>query len=86
MDDLGAETAKFLTSHLKHWADPWNNHLGEIKQSALPLKYDVFVVTSNYHPSDLFEGVDLEAITRRFEIKEVTPEYLEFHPGKVFNF
>lgn len=48
--------------------------------------YDTFVVTSNYHPSDLYTGVDLEAINRRFKVTEMIPEYLEFHPGKVFNF
>jgi len=25
LDDLGAENAKHLTTHLKLWADPWNN-------------------------------------------------------------
>lgn len=31
MDDLGAENAKHLTTHLKLWADPWQNHPGETK-------------------------------------------------------
>lgn len=41
----------------------------------MPLNYDVLVVTSNYHPSDLFEGVDLEAVLRRFEVKEFLVSY-----------
>lgn len=32
------------------------------------LSYNVFIVTSNYHPYDLFTGVDLEAISRRFVV------------------
>jgi len=31
MDDLGQDNAKFLTTHLKLWADPWQNHPGETK-------------------------------------------------------
>lgn len=31
MDDLGKDNAKFLTTHLKLWADPWQNHPGETK-------------------------------------------------------
>lgn len=57
-----------------------------MKQSQVPLSYDVFVVTSNYHPSELFSGVDYEAIERRFTVIEMRPKYLEYHPGKVFNF
>ena len=37
--------------------------------------YDIFIVTSNYHPSDLWEGIDLEAVMRRFEIKEFLISY-----------
>lgn len=86
MDDLGQEVGKMLASHMKLWADPWNNQLGEVKSSYACLTYDTFIVTSNYHPSEIWDGVDLEAIMRRFEIKEMVPEYLEFHPGKVFEF
>lgn len=75
-----------LVNHLKLWLDPWQNHPGEVKQSQVSLEYDVIVVTSNYHPSDLFSGVDLEAIMRRVQVIEMQPKYLEFHPGKVFEF
>lgn len=75
IDDLGKENAKCLTTHLKLWADPWNNHPGEIKCGQVPLSYDVLIVTSNYHPSDLWEGVDLQAILRRFQVREFILPY-----------
>ena len=45
---------KVLGHHLKIWADPWAKCTGEIKGSSLPLTYDVLIVTSNYHPSDIW--------------------------------
>lgn len=54
MDDLGEEHAKCLTSHLKHWADPWGKMPGEIKGGQVALTYDTFIVTSNYSPEGLF--------------------------------
>ena len=71
MDDLGKETAKALTTHLKLWADPWQNQPGETKGGQVALTYNYFVITSNYHPRDLFEGIDLEAIERRFRIVNI---------------
>lgn len=71
MDDLGQETAKFLITFLKLWADPWQNHPGEIKGGQAALVYDTFVVTSNYFPGELMSGIDLEAIKRRFEVIEL---------------
>jgi hypothetical protein len=66
MDDLGSEQAKFITTHLKLWADPWYNQPGEIKGGQVALTFDKFYVTSNFHPKDLFEEPDLSAIMRRF--------------------
>ena len=31
LDDLGKEHAQMLSTHLKHWADPWGKMPGEIK-------------------------------------------------------
>jgi hypothetical protein len=68
MDDLGKENAKFLTTHLKLWADPWYNHPGEIKGGQVPLVYDNLIVTSNFSPDEIFEEPDLSAIRRRFQV------------------
>lgn len=68
LDDLGHDAAKCLATHLKHWADPWGKMPGEVKHGQVPLTYDTFIVTSNYAPEDLYEGIDLEAIRRRFKV------------------
>jgi hypothetical protein len=68
MDDLGPDHAKYLITHLKLWADPWQNHPGEIKGGQVALVYDTFIVTSNYRPENFCSGIDLEALCRRFEI------------------
>lgn len=65
IDDLGAETGKALTTHLKLWLDPWQNHPGETKGGQVAHKYDLMIITSNYHPAEIWNGVDLEAILRR---------------------
>lgn len=54
LDDLDPERAKPLTQHIKHWADPWGKMPGEIKGGQVPLVYDTFIVTSQYHPSEIW--------------------------------
>lgn len=42
---------------------------GEIKGGQVPLVYDTFIVTSQYHPDEIFEkGPALDAILRRFKL------------------
>lgn len=64
LDDLDC---KELGHYVKIWTDKWKCS-GEVKGWTVALKHARFIVTSNYHPSDLWEGVMLEAITRRFTI------------------
>lgn len=54
---------------MKIWTDKWAC-TGECKGSTIPLNYEKFYVTSNYHPRDIWDDdeVLLEAITRRFRI------------------
>jgi hypothetical protein len=68
LDDLGKENAKCLTTHLKHWLDPWYNHPGEIKGGQVPLIYDNLIITSNFHPNEIYEEPDLSAILRRVTV------------------
>lgn len=58
-----------LGHYLKIWADKWAC-TGEIKGGTVNLRHKKFIVTSNYHPSDLWEEdrTLLDAILRRFEI------------------
>lgn len=59
---------KELGHHLKIWADKWSC-TGEIKGGTVNLKHKVFIITSNYHPDDLWEEDNMrEAIKRRFKI------------------
>lgn len=59
---------KELGHHLKIWADKWSC-TGEIKGGTVNLKHKRFIITSNYHPDDLWEEENMrEAIKRRFQI------------------
>lgn len=85
LDDLDPIRAGPLTQHLKHWADPWGKMPGEIKGGQVPLVYDVFIVTSQYHPSEVWtDDKDLEAMLRRFEVREILISYQTDAEG-VFN-
>lgn len=66
LDDFDS---KVLGHHLKIWADKWAA-TGEVKGGKVNLRYSKFIITSNYHPSELWpEDERLEAaITRRFKI------------------
>lgn len=58
---------------------------GEIKGGQVPLVYDVFIVTSQYHPSEVWtDDKDLEAMLRRFEVREILISYQTDAEG-VFN-
>lgn len=58
---------KELGHYLKIWTDKWACS-GEIKGGTVSLKHTVFIITSNYHPDELWEGHMCEAIKRRFSI------------------
>lgn len=71
LDDLGTD---HLSEHLKRWADRYKI-IAEVKTSATALVYDTFVVTSNFHPDQLFAQVPevtRQAIRERFVVVEVT--------------
>lgn len=60
---------------------------GETKGGLTTLTYDIFIVTSQYSIDQCWEAEeDRDAMHRRFKEIEIKPEYLEFHPGKVFEF
>lgn len=44
-----------LAYHLKIWADDYDNFIAESKNGALTPDFDVLVITSNWHPSAIWE-------------------------------
>lgn len=66
LDDLDSNV---LGHYLKIWADKYAC-TGETKGGTVPLQHRRFVITSNYHPSTLWEhdSTMAQAIERRFEI------------------
>lgn len=60
-----------LTWYLKIWMDRYG-FLGEIKGGHCSPNFDKFIITSNYHPKEVFSNyVDLEAILRRLDLIHV---------------
>lgn len=72
LDDLDKQ-GSCLGHYLKIWSDKWSA-TGEIKGGVVNLEHDHFIVTSNYHPVDLWpdDPVLCEAVSRRFVIKKGT--------------
>jgi len=65
LDDLDTDV---LGHYLKIWADKWKC-CGEVKGGMVPLKHQVFVVTSNYDVDELFKEENMkDAVFRRFKI------------------
>ena len=70
LDDLDTDK---LAHHLKIWADRYPC-TGEVKGGTVNLTHDLFIVTSNFTPGELFKDLDyrtVEAIERRFSVHEV---------------
>lgn len=66
LDDFEIEH-KIFGHHLKRWCDHYS-FPAEIKNHVKQIRPQKFVVTSNYHPDEIWEGAMLEAIKRRFKI------------------
>jgi len=66
IEDIDPESAK-TAQFLKTLADVYVLPV-EVKCGTLKIRPKRVIVTSNYHPRDIFTGIDLEAIERRFKI------------------
>lgn len=70
LDDFGKDH-KILGDHLKRWADHYP-FTAEVKGGACTLRPKSIIVTSNYHPNEIFEDISMaEAVVRRFNIVSV---------------
>ena len=71
LDDFGQEHS-VLGSHLKRWADKYP-FTAETKGGATTLRPERILVTSNYHPNEIWsDQMMLDAIQRRFTIVHKT--------------
>lgn len=62
-----------LASHLKIWADHYPFQ-GEVKGGSRLIRPKKIIVTSNYHPLEIFQNhQDLEPILRRFKLTHFNP-------------
>lgn len=72
------EQHKVLIHHMKIWADRYS-FMAEVKGHCIEIRPERIVVTSNYHPSQIWDKPeDLEPILRRFKTIEFPnndPEY-----------
>ena len=69
LDDFGKNHA-ILGDHLKRWADHYP-FTAEVKGGACILRPKRIIVTSNYHPNEIFEDQSMkEAVLRRFNLIE----------------
>lgn len=71
IDDAG-DNMKVLASHIKNWADRYP-FTAEVKGGTRRINSKDFhlIITSNYSIREIFNGVDSEAIERRFDILEM---------------
>lgn len=68
IEDLDPTTAKYLTQHMKIWADryPFVAELKGAHMTIAPANYKLYI-TSNYSIEECFTGIDLDAIKARFQ-------------------
>lgn len=69
IDDL-EPCHRVLGHHIKIWSDRYP-FSAEIKLTTVSIRPPRIVITSNFHPSEIFEGKILEAILPRFKLKKV---------------
>jgi len=73
IDDLGLETGRMLVNYLKQWLDIYA-FSAEFKGGLATIRPELYVITSNYHPHEMFGGTsDYDPIMRRLEVIYLGP-------------
>jgi hypothetical protein len=68
VDDIDPDHGKWIAGYLKIWADRYPFQ-AEMKGTSALIRPKRVIVTSNYHPRDVFQrSEDVDAIRRRFRI------------------
>jgi len=81
LEDVGESHAAWIGDFLKVWADIYPFR-AEVKYGTKKIRPKIVVVTSNYHPSDLFPAPNVhEPILDRFKLMHLTEKYV--HPDEV---
>lgn len=80
MDELNAELAKALGTHLKNWTDAYP-FMAEVKGGSMFIRPKKFIVCSNYSIEDCFADdlVLLDAIKRRFKVTHFSNFFTKTH-------
>lgn len=68
IEDVCPESCKYLTRYFKIWCDRYP-FLAEIKGSSQMIRPQRILITSNYHPDDIFIGPCRDAMLRRLNVE-----------------
>lgn len=82
--DLDDSDAKWIGSFLKTWSDRYAFN-AETKGGVIKIRPKRFYVTSHYRLSDLFSGVLLEALDRRFHKIDFDTKMISYRPVMGFS-
>lgn len=70
IDDMSPDYGKSMEYFFKIWPDCYS-FPAEIKNHIVPIRPKKIVVTSQYHPRDIWANEAYDAISRRFHIREI---------------
>lgn len=76
LEDFDLSYSTSMHYFLKIWADAYAFR-GEMKGTSRMMRPKKFVITSQYKPDQIWNGLDLDAITRRFQLHEVVVSSLK---------
>jgi len=80
MDNLGLDAGQRIGDDLKLWTDKWR-FTAKVKNGHSFLRPEAFIVTSNYHPRDIWSDPKfLAPLLERFDIREFRGVYVPAGP------